>query len=149
MKPDEVFKIAKLLLPAFIAVNAKELDGREGIHLALARIDNDATTENKIISEMIGEVPDDKKEEKKGFAHEKVIRLSERDHSGFNDVCSFETEDIPNKKYGGAIKSQSFYISASGFPPHLDQKFIILLCLLINNIEASRFIKSGCFVLRI
>ncbi|MCX6752771.1 MAG: hypothetical protein NTW62_00275 [Candidatus Nomurabacteria bacterium] len=129
MNYREVFKTADLLLSIFIENNKEKLDGRKGIVLVLKNNSDDF-----MMHEVIGEMSREKEKEKFEFACEKISRLVEINKYGEQHLSSFQSEDIPNKKFGGAIKTADGYISASGFPPDLDHKFVLLLALMVGEI---------------
>lgn len=58
--------------------------------------------------------------EKLFFATEKMRRLV-----AFRLVSSFEDENIFAGQFGGAIRLGDIILSASGFPPHMDQNFCL------------------------
>lgn len=144
-RAKKIFKIAKWLLPIFIAEHKDELGDKQGLQLALlcTLCDRKVDLHKQVFRGLIGRMPKDKLVEKAGFATEKVIRLYERNYvRGFDEAeySSFESEDIENKQYGGGIFAGIFCISGSNFPPDLDQKFVIILSLLAGEID---FVRAG------
>lgn len=147
-----LFETAEILLPAFIKNHQKELGGRTGVYMAILKIGETINVEQKIVTKLIGEIPLEKQNEKQRFAKEKVYRLHERnrDSRDRTEFSSFDSEDPDRKKFGGGIRARDYYISVSGFPPHLDQKFVLLLCLftkqlgfsLVDEIHTGTIIKQ-------
>lgn len=134
MKTDEhrLLKLAKLLLPSFIEQHQEALKGRAGICLAV--MTPGATKGFQTATCPIGNLPPERFGEEQHLAIEKVTRIQEFGHN-----TSFQTEDEEKGQYGGGIKvTDELYISASGFPPDLDQAFVVLLCDLCGLLNADR-----------
>lgn len=131
-KIEHLFTLAKILLPAFIKAHKNVLGGRTGIYLAVRRINGriDEPIEGKII----GQLAKEKVSEKQGFAEEKITRMDSK-----SNYCSFQSENEDQKQFGGGIRGTYYYIAPSGFPPHLDQKFALLLAITAGEIRVSRY----------
>lgn len=125
-----IFEAAKLFFPVFLEIHKDELGDKKGLLLVINEIANNKTGHYTVI----GEVHEDKVTEKKEFAYEKVDRLRERNQNGKEELTSFASEDVQNKKFGGGIKSKNYFLGASNLPPHLDQKFLVMLCLLTGEL---------------
>ncbi len=91
------------------------LYGREGIVLLVFN-----TKTGKFLYTLLGKLPNEKVAEKLFFATEKMKRLAVT-----GEVSSFESENISLSQFGGAIRLGDIILSASGFPPHMDQNFCI------------------------
>lgn len=135
-----LFASAHLLLPAFLATNEYRLGGRKGIYLAIHETDQGHSDEKMIYGEVIGELPADKIAEKEAFAAEKIIRMKAN-----VEIASLLSENEDAKQFGGGIRATNVYIAPSGFPPHLDQEFAILLALLHQelSVEDYAYIKAS------
>jgi hypothetical protein len=146
-----IIEVAQQLLPIFIATNSKELGTKKGLCLAILDIDIpsiDNVKEN-IVTEFIGVIPENKLTEKQDFAIEKVLRLDDRNRNrrylDVFELSSFDSEDEDKKQYGGGIRVKDFYLSASNFPPHLDQKFMLIVSVLCGQLtftEAAKIDKD-------
>ncbi len=123
MKTDEIFQIAEMLWPAFLEKHKDELNGKEGIRLAVK--ERISARPREIVSKTIGILPPKKVEEKIFYSHEKITRLERRRIAGYDEVCSFESANEANKEFGGAIMVRNFFLSGSNLPPELDQDFVI------------------------
>ena len=132
------YGIAKILMHAFIQANKEELDGREGVYLAvLHKTANKEAMEKQVETILIGKMSKEKQAEKRTYAIEKVCRLFMLNNSNKDGIhrSSFQSEDALNKMFGGGIMIDDCYIAVSGFPPHLDQKFVTLFALMTNRMS--------------
>ena len=127
----KLFEAAQLLFPVFLATHEEQLGGRVGIVLVIAET-TDILSARDIV---LGVIHEEKVSEKRDFAYEKVERLYERNKENPNELSSFASENVEEKKFGGGIKTKKYFLGASGLPPHLDQKFLISLCLLLNELN--------------
>ena len=132
LRMQKIFNAAYMLLPAFLTLHEKTLGDRKGVYLAIREIGKN--TSDPIEGGIIGFLPSDKIKEKKDFASEKINRMRKN-----NESCSFESENIEDKQFGGGIKATDYYIAPSGFPPHLDQKFALMVCLMVDEISISQY----------
>ena len=136
----QIFRVAEMLLPAFIQAHKAELGDRKGLYIALLKRGTPKTenAREKALVKLIGYIPKEKQQEKMEYAMEKVSRLFYR-NMGMTEseieFSSFESENAEKKEFGGGIRTLNFYIAVSGFPPHLDQKFVLLLSLIIEEMS--------------
>lgn len=142
MQIANIIEIAKLFLPIFIQLNKKELGNRKGIVFAIqkrSKTGKSVYLQKEIPTIVLGDLPEEKVKEKTEFAIEKIRRLiyfqTYKNSSSGGDVSSFESEDVPNKKFGGSIRTDNYFMSASGFPPHLDQKFLLELAIMTDQLS--------------
>lgn len=132
---ERIFKVAELFLPTFIQLNKERLQERRGVALSVITILKD--DESNIVGEdiIIGDLPTEKKAEKLNFAREKISRIRKN-----KEYSSFESADDAKKQYGGGIKANdTLYIAASGFPPDLDQEFIMLVSLIAGEMKMDNY----------
>ena len=134
IKIEHLFTLAKILLPAFIKAHKNVLGGRAGIYLAVRIING--KIEEPIEGKIIGQLTKEKVTEKQGFAEEKIKRMISE-----SNFCSFQSENEDEKQFGGGIRGTYYYIAPSGFPPHLDQKFALLLAITAGEIRAKRYVE--------
>lgn len=127
-----LFAIAKLLMPAFVKIHRDILGSRKGVYLAIRPIYKNVG--EPVFGEIIGELPCEKVEEKKKFAIEKINRMKTN-----GEYCSFQSENEEQKQFGGGIRATRYFISPSGFPPHLDQKFAIKVALMAEELRVKDF----------
>lgn len=129
----QIFKIARLMLPAFLEQHTKELDGRKGVCIAvMAKGNGDGYQTATCI---IGSPPEAKRQQKERFAKEKVARIQS---SG--EDTSFQSENETKQQYGGGIKVRhGLWISASGFPPDLDEKFVLMIALMCDGLNSRQY----------
>ncbi len=114
----KLFEVARALLPAFMLAHKNELGGRTGIVLAIS------TGDAPIDTELLGELSHDVFHQKRDLAFEKLDRIKRN-----KEITSFRSENEELRQFGGGIQvSEDLWISASGFPPDLDQKFLLDLC---------------------
>ncbi len=141
MEKEKIFELAQLLLPAFLERYKNELGDRKGIYLALK--EKISSSPREMSGKLIGFIPHDKINEKMRYAFEKIDRLERRRIAGYNEVTSFESENATAGQFGGSILTNNYFMSGSGFPPHLDQKFITTLSLLVDeiNYEQAKIIE--------
>jgi hypothetical protein len=130
---ERIFKLAELELPAFLEAHRDELGDKIGIHIDIEPIHTPPGFMAK--DKMIGLIPYGKRAEKQGFAREKNFRQKSRMKKYPNECCSFESERVVGKKFGGGIKARDFFASGSNFPPHLDQKFLTHVFSLADEID--------------
>lgn len=141
MQITNIIKAVQLFLPLFIQLNKKELEDREGIVFAIQKRSKTGKSvfiqkEIKIIT--LGNLAEEKVAEKTTFAVEKIRRLiysQKYNKKSGGDISSFESENVSEKKFGGAIRTNNYFMSASGFPPHLDQKLLLELALMVNELS--------------
>lgn len=112
-------------------MNQKILGHRKGILLIVSEIASPDNTFEIIL----GEIPEDKIEEKRAHAKEKIARLRERNTAGYPDVTSFTSDNPEEKQYGGAIRTKNYYFSGSGLLPHPEEQFLILLGLITKELH--------------
>jgi hypothetical protein len=131
---ERLFKLAHLILPAFIAANEDVLGNRKGIYLGISweLSDIDSIPHGQII----GDLPEEKADEKAEFVFEKIKRMKNK-----KECCSFQSENEEKKQFGGGVLATEFYVAASGFPPHLDQKFCTTLCMLADEMTGDRYLE--------
>ncbi|MEQ1666255.1 MAG: hypothetical protein ABL927_12870 [Bdellovibrionales bacterium] len=127
----KIFEAAKLLFPAFLELHKDQLGDRKGIMIALNEISNSKSGHHFLI----GEMPEEKTKERQQYAYEKIERLRERNEKGFAELTSFASENAKEGKFGGGIKTKNYYMSGSGLPPHLDQKFMMLVALFVDELS--------------
>ncbi len=121
-----ILEQAVKLLPIFLNAHEKKLGDRKGIYLMI--VSKGKTTP---IGRIIGVLPPEKVVVKADFAREKIKRIMLNDHQ----YSSFESQNIAEMQFGGAIVTNNFIFSASGFPPALDEKFVLLLALMVSEIS--------------
>lgn len=138
-KRDLFFKTATLVFPTFIEAHEHMLGGRAALALGF---NQGLVPVTGCSVHYLGTFPPGKAEEKEGLAIKKIRVLQTRNSADFPDVSSFQTEDETLKQYGGGVRVGDCYYSASGFPPHLDQKFIIAVLLVANLIT----MKDAAFI---
>lgn len=113
-----LFDEARLMLPHFISAHQSELHDRTGIVFATCY------AESPPKAELIGELEPDVFTAKRELAFEKIARIR---HNG--EFTSFQSENEAQRQFGGAIwVAPDLWLSASGFPPDLDQEFLLELC---------------------
>ncbi len=127
-----LFAIAKWLMPAFLEIHENVLGGRQGIFLAIRHIY--AEVDIPADGEIIGYLPSEKVEEKKSYGTEKINRMKIND-----EWCSLQSENEEAKQFGGGIRTTNFYMGPSGFLPHLDQKFVIMVALLAGELRVREY----------
>jgi hypothetical protein len=137
--PNIIFQVAESILPGFIQAHQDELGDRKGLYAALLKKDTSKTKNSRKETRVkrIGYIPKEKQNEKLEYAIEKVSRLFFRNmtETGSNiELSSFESENVEKKQFGGGITCKDYYMSVSGFPPHLDQKFVLLVALCVGQI---------------
>ncbi len=130
----QIFDVAEQLLPTFITAHKDELGGREGIYITVA----ECTKKFEVRGCKIGNIPEDKIVEKDTLSHEKLNRLIQKNKEDPNQLSSFQSENIFKKEYGGAIFTGMYFLSGSGFPPHLDQKFMLLVAYVCGIISTAQ-----------
>jgi hypothetical protein len=129
----QIFKIARLMLSAFLEQHTKELDGRKGVCLAVMTKGNG--NGHQTATCVIGSLPEAKRQEKERFAKEKVARIQ-----CLGEDTSFQSEDEKKQQYGGGIKVRDgLWVSASGFPPDLDEKFVLMLALMCDELNRQQY----------
>ncbi len=133
----KIFLIARALFPVFLEAHKDELGDKKGIVLVVNEISNSQSGNDALL----GEIPEEKIAEKRGFGYEKVERLRERNSQGFAELTSFASENVEKKQFGGGIKTKNYYLGASNLPPHLDQKFLLTLALLVNELSYTDALK--------
>ncbi len=111
----KIMRIANRILPDFLTRHELELGGRKGIYVFIAN-----TSKNYLIGEVVGVLPLDKIIPKYLIAFEKLTRLD-----GDEWLTTFPTQNYADGKYGGGVRSYSYLIAVSGFPPHLDHAFAV------------------------
>lgn len=84
--------------------------------------------------EKIGEIPEEKEERYKNLSREKGERLFL--HQGH--LCSFQSRNPEEDRYGGAIRTENLIISFSGFPEDADTLFVIEVAKLVVELEKDR-----------
>jgi len=132
-KVEKLFGIAALLMPAFIEAN-KEALGEHRLGICLCIFPKDGDVNEPIPARILGSVPPERAKEKLVFAEEKIRRMRQN-----NYLTSFEDENESEKKFGGGIQTRSYFIAPSGFPPHLDQDFAILLANTVGDLNVSSY----------
>lgn len=117
MRKDPL-EVALQLFDLFCQKNKEILGDRKGIYLAgIHQFGNFY----KIHGGKIGILSTEKAIEKASFALEKISRvLTDKVH-----YTSFPTQDYLQRKFGGCIKTTTFVLSASGFPPECDHTFVL------------------------
>ncbi len=142
---------AESIWDLFLRAHADELQGRKGGVLQLIPLPT-ATSLSSVedllssIREVsFGVISDEKRTEKTEFARKKIKSLltpylTNEGYRGnyFGPLSSFEQEDEQNGIYGGGIITDTHIIAFSGFPPDMDQKFVILAAEAANNISKAR-----------
>jgi hypothetical protein len=127
----KIFDIATFLFPLFLEMNQKILGGRKGMIVVVSEINVPSNTFEVIL----GEIPEEKLEEKRAYAKEKIARLRERNAAGYSDTTSFNSDNPEEKQYGGAIRTKHFYFSGSGLLPKPEEEFLIILGLLAKELN--------------
>ena len=142
MITNRLFETAKILLPIFIQNHKKQLGKITGVYMATCKVNlTRKKIVKKITTELLGDIPKDKEQETEVLAKEKIIRLHCNNYGKYPDLhsdfqlSSFESEDLKNKKYGGGIRANDYYVSIHGFPHKLNQKFALLVCLTTEQIS--------------
>lgn len=135
----KLFSIAENILPGFIETHKNELNGREGGQLiAIPRIySSELNSNNGFFIKVLGNLPAEKRSQKETFARNKVNYLKSM-LADISIVSSYSGWDEEKGIYGGGIKTRNYIIAFSGFPPHLDQKFCIILALALNELDMSQ-----------
>lgn len=128
---NQILAIAEALFPAFLITHKDVLGGREGIYLAINWIGDEI---EHLSGKIIGKLPEEKEMEKADYAKNKIQGMIEN-----KVICSFLCEDVDNKIFGGGIKGFNYHIAPSGLPPHLDQKFAILVLLTADELGVSDY----------
>jgi hypothetical protein len=131
---ERLFQIAHLLMPSFLEVHKDILGGRTGVYLAIHPIGK--KIDKSVPGEVIGFLAPEKIEEKKYYATEKIIRMQSND-----EYSSFESADDEKNQFGGGIRATDFFVAPSGFPPHLDQKFALLVCLFGEEVCVLNYVQ--------
>ena len=140
---DNFFAEAKRYLPEFIEKYKSELGGRAGGMLSLKKAPTGTITPMSFANrtQLVGTVPGEKAPDYIFFSGEKNTRLEFNRKLGKNHISSFESENYDDKQYGGAILVPGYYVSFGGFPPHLDQKFVLDISLRLNVITPTYYQK--------
>lgn len=133
---ERIFKLAELEFPAFLEAHRDELGDKIGIHIDIEPIATPSDSMRK--DRMIGLIPYGKRAEKQGLAREKNFRQKSRMADHPYECCSFESENVVAKEFGGGIKARDFFASGSNFPPHLDQKFMLHVLSLADEIDFAQ-----------
>lgn len=143
---------AESLWDVFLRTHAHELGERKGGVLQILPLPMDGSSSvEELLSSIreisFGRLSEEKKQEKSEFARRKIAFLltqytDAKGYTGNYDgpICSLEAEDEANGMYGGGIITDTHIIAFSGFPPDIDQKFVILAAETANNISKTKII---------
>lgn len=131
---NKILKIAESFLPAFLKMHKDRLGDRKGIYLLIVLRTKSVHQKR---GEVIGYLPPEKQLEKKGYAAEKLKRIILN-----KEYSSFQSENEKKGSFGGAIMpNNELHMSASGFPPDLDQEFNVLVSFFAGEMKMKNYIR--------
>lgn len=124
MNAEQIINAAREILMEFVQKFPEEMDGRDGGHLVIQRIDAWGYKHSKQIRLNVCDVSLKKFNSFRINATEKAKRLREQAIKN-GHISSWQSRDFDNKKYGGAIVAGNWILSFSGLPEKMDEYLMI------------------------